>query len=285
MVVTVVGDAFVDIIVPAHGLKRGETHHRDILVSSGGTATVATEVARLGEDTEFVGKVGNDVFGSYFKENLRKNKVKDLAFWDNNHPTGLCISLVHEDGERSMVASRGANDYLTTSEIESCISEIEKARVIYFSGYSLLNIPDVVRYLMEKLCGSSELWFNPGAPNVIGNSLKGVIHDFVDVLILNMDEAKSLTGKDEMNEILSNLEEIVTLSVVTLGKEGCVVLEGGKSIHVSPDKVIEGIDTTGAGDAFSAGFIVGRLRGMNKAACAGLGHKAAISFLGRRTFI
>lgn len=282
MTVSVIGDAFVDISVPVDGVNRGETYHRNISMSLGGTANVAVEVSRLGEDAKFVGKVGNDVFGEYFKENLRNNGVKDLTFRDDNHPTGLCVSLVYKDGERSMVADRGANNYLTMTEVESCLGEIEMSEIIYFSGYSLKSTPDVILYLMKKCYGNSRLWLNPGAPNIIGSSLEGIIKDYVDTLILNLNEAKSLTKKEKIGDILSRLEEIVTLSVVTLGKEGCVIGDNGNVIQVPQNRVVEGIDTTGAGDAFSAGYIAGKLRGGDNIACAELGHKTAVIFLERK---
>jgi len=283
--VTVIGDAFIDTTLPIYGIQRGETYHRDVRVSFGGTAKVAIQIAALGEEAKFAGKVGNDVFGLHFKDNLGKNKVKDLTILDNSNPTGLCVSLVYEDGERSMVASRGANDYLTRSDVESYLDEIEMSKAVYFSGYSLLNTRDTILYMMKKLYGSIELWFNPGAPNIITGSFREVIRDFIDVLILNLDEAKSIAKESDINEILVDLKEIVALSVITLGEQGCIVSEGGESICVPAHNAVKGVDTTGAGDIFSAGFLTGRLKGMNAVASARLGHKTAIKYLEGRKLI
>ena len=245
---------------------------------------MAVEVSRLGEDVQFLGKVGKDVPGEHFKEHLRDNRVKDLTFRDDSHQTGLCLSLVYQDGERTMIADRGANNYLTQSEVENHLREIEGSKIVYFSGYSLINTPGVILYLMEKLRGKAEIWLNPGAPNISENSLlERVIKDYVDTLILNLDEAKSLTRKDKMDDILSHLERMIPLSVTTLGKEGCIVRENGNSVFVPPHRIIDEVDTTGAGDAFSAGYMVGKLRGYNSVACAESGHKTAVEFLERKT--
>ena len=285
MAITIIGDAFIDIALPIHGIQRGETHDRDMRVSFGGTANVAIQLSASGEEARFVGKVGNDGFGLQFKENLRRNKVKDLTSLDNDIPTGLCVSLVYEDGERSMVVSRGANDYLVRSDVESYLYEIKKSKAVYFSGYSLLNMRETTLYLMKKLYRDIELWFNPGAPNIITGSFREVIRDFIDVLILNLDEAKSITKVSDIEEILADLKEIVGLSVITLGEEGCIVTEGENSIHVPVDTILRGVDTTGAGDAFSAGFLMGRSTGVDAVAGARLGHEVAMDFLEGRASI
>jgi len=285
MGVTVLGDAFVDIIVPIHNVKRGETYHRNITVVCGGTANVAIQISKLGEQAKFIGKVGNDAFGKYFKEELVKSRVRDLTFIDNKHPTGLCLSLIHSDGDRSMIAARGANGYLTKEEIESRVKELLKSRIVYYSGYSLLSKVTLegILYAMKK-CHKydCQIWFNPGAPNLIMEDFRSLIHGFVDVLILNLEEAKSLTGKGEIDDILAELDKVVDIAVVTQGKEGCIVSRSGQHIRVKAEALDFVTDTTGAGDAFSAGIIVGRLRDMNFMDSARLGHKTAANLLRER---
>ena len=279
MAITVIGDALVDIIVPASDIERGDTHYRNISVSCGGTANVAIQVAGLGEDVKFMGRVGNDPLGLHFVDNLKQHRVSELVFSDNDSPTGLCVSLVYEDGERSMVASRGANDYWSKMEVDTCIDQIMESRFVYFSGYSLLNNLDVISYLMERCHEKTEVWFNPGAPNLDMDYFPEIIHDFVDGLILNLDEARSITNKDEIDEITGALGMMVALPVITLGKAGCVVVRDAEGIRVPVDCLVEDADTTGAGDAFSAGFMVGRLRGLDELQSAQLGHKVAAGFL------
>ena len=152
MSVTVIGDAFVDLIVPIQGIKRGETYHRKILVSCGGTANVAVQISKLGESAKFLGKVGNDILGKYFKQNLRDNGVKDLTVVDQRNPTGICVSLIYEDGERTMIADRGANDFLSKEDVLAYIDEIVDSKIVYFSGYSLLSevSSEAVLYLIKE---------------------------------------------------------------------------------------------------------------------------------------
>ena len=279
MAITVIGDALIDIVVPIHSVKPGETYHRNVSIACGGTANVAIQIAKLGEEAKFLGKVGNDALGTYFVENLEKNKVEALMLYDDKHPTGLCVSLVYEDGERSMVANRGANDNWTKDGVNAYLDRIVKSRFAYFSGYSLADNSDTILYLMEKCCGNGEVWFNPGASNIIRDSFIRIIHDFVDVLVLNLDEARSITKRSAIEGIIAELGKIVGLAAITLGEAGCIVSTGKEWIQVPQDNLIENVDTTGAGDAFSAGFMVGRLRGMDRVECARLGHKVAAGFL------
>ncbi len=279
MSITVIGDALVDVVVPVHAIKPGETYHRNISVTCGGTANVAVQIAKLGEKAKFLGKVGNDALGRYFVENLEKNKVEALMLDDDGQPTGLCVSMVYEDGERSMVTNRGASDNWTKDGASVYLDQIVKSRFVYFSGYSLMNNSDTILYLVGKCRGNCEVWFNPGAPNIINDSFAKIVHDFVDVLILNLDEARSITKKSEIKEIVAELGKMVSLSAITLGREGCVVSTGKDWIQVAQSNPIENADTTGAGDAFSAGFMVGRLRGIDMTGCARLGNEAAASFL------
>ena len=150
MSATIIGDILIDILVPVMGVKLGETHHRNISVVCGGTANTAIQLAKLGEEVKFIGRAGNDLPGAYFIDTLRKYGVSTLISLDNEHPTGLCVSLVQACGERSMVASRGANDYWGEKEIEKYLEYILKSRAVYFSGYSLLYNPEIILYLMEK---------------------------------------------------------------------------------------------------------------------------------------
>ena len=278
MSVTVIGDAFVDVIVPVQGIKSGETHHRKILMQCGGTANVAVEISKLGEKSKFVGKIGDDPFGKYFRQNLVTNGVKDLTVVDSANPTGLCISMSHDDGERAMVANRCANDYLEKEEIESYIDEIKSSKIVYFSGYSLLsrkNLESVLYAIAESRKQNCEIYFNPGAPNLIKESFDEIVHDYVDLLILNIEEAKNMTKNDKIEGILKSLNKMVNTSVITMGRDGCIV---SNDAHIETQK-LNVMDTTGAGDAFSAGFIVGRLRDMDVLECAKLGNETAAKIL------
>ena len=277
-----IGEAFIDLIVPAWSINRGETYHREIRVFVSGLANVAIEISKMGEEAKFIGKVGKDPFGMFLRQTLKQYGVKDLIFVDKILRTGLCISLVYEDGERTMIADRGANDNLSIEEIESRMDEIRNSRIAYFSGYSLQRgetRESVLKCIKDCREHGIEIYFNPGAPNLIKKGFREIIKNFVDVLILNEDEARKLTRREDIN--FEGLNELVDLAVVTRGKYGCTLIKNGNVVNVKT-KEIKVQNTTGAGDAFSVGFIVGRLRGMDDIECAKLGNQTAARFLEER---
>jgi sugar/nucleoside kinase (ribokinase family) len=248
----------------------------------GGLSNVAIEISRLGERVKFFGKVGDDPFGRYFKQALKENRVEDLTLVDPELPTGLCVCLVYENGERAMIASRGANDNITVEDVGQRIDELKSSRIAYFSGYSLLKeeTKRSILFCMEECRNAGvEIFFNPGAPNLIREDFSKVIKSYVDVLILNQDEATSLCKSGD----LRSLNDLVELAVVTRGEEGCVLVKGREVIEIRTGKM-NTKNTTGAGDAFAAGFIVGRLRRLDDTECAKLGNQVASRFLKRRNF-
>ena len=281
MSITILGDALVDLIVPLANIKRGETYHRTIIIFTGGASNIAIQVLRLGENAKFIGKVGTDPFGYFIKQNLRKENVDAFLFKDSKNPTGLCLSLACGDGERTMIAMRGANDYLTKKEILKCIDKIVGSKIVYFSGYSLLseeNSESIMHAVEEAWNNKCEIYFNPGAPNIIQSNFEEIIRDFVDILVLNFDEAKAISGKTKLDEILNELNEIAKVIIITLGDCGCIVSTENCYVQV-PTKRLDVKDSTGAGDAFISGFMVGRVRGLNLKDCAELGNRTALSFL------
>jgi sugar/nucleoside kinase (ribokinase family) len=273
----VVGDAFIDVLVPIHDIRPKGTYQRDVKISYGGTANVAVWISRFGENAKYFGKVGNDPVGHSFIENLKKEKVNDLISIDRKYGTGVCISLISEGGERTMITDRGANDFITIKDVDTYVGKILDSDIGYFSGYSLLSEPTSksIVYLMKKASKAIEIWFNPGAPNIITEQFNDLIRKYVDVLVLNLDEAKSLTGKNTIDDVIKELERLSDMTILTMGAKECIVSNNKDSIHIPSIKTSKVVDTTGAGDAFAAGFIAGRIRGLNLEECSRMGHEIA----------
>ena len=135
---------------------------------------------------------------------------------------------------------------------------------------------------MRKCRSNCGVWFNPGAPNIAGSSTNSLIHELVDVLILNLAEARSITQENEISEIAGKLEKMVELSVITLGSEGCIVSSKGEWVKVPATDIVSEVDTTGAGDTFAAGFIVGKLRNLSDLECAKMANEVAVNYLRKK---
>jgi sugar/nucleoside kinase (ribokinase family) len=281
MKATFIGDAFIDIAVPMQIGKPGDTSYRTLAMSCGGMANVAILASKSGIAARFIGKLGSDSFGFYIKDELKQAHVEDLSIMDKGSLTGICICLNHSDGERTLVAERHANDSLTREDLRNNLEDILDSKILYFSGYSFLS-EEVFQSILDitKAChGKCEIWFNPGAPNIIQHFFNNYISKYVDVLILNLDEAKAITGQQQIESIIEELKEIVNSGAVTLGGGGSIVFARNVCEQVEVRRMAKFRDTTGAGDAFAAGFMSGRLRRLSWKKSANIGNQAALAFL------
>lgn len=284
-IATIIGDAFVDLIVTVPDVVLGGTYHKKIVTRTGGVANVAVMIAKLGGRARFIGKVGNDPFGRYFVDSLNQEGVVVSTSIDKKESTGLCISLAYPGGERVLIADRRANDSLSKADLDEHIEDITTSKYAYFSGYSLLKpaTSSCIRYGMQCCHQKNTVVFNPGAPNLVSDEFKAVIQQYVDILILNWDEAVQITGASNKEKILFELSKMVELAVITTGEKGCMIVSSDGCERVSAVEKVVAKDTTGAGDAFSAGFLVGKMRGLNLVDCAKLANETARSLLIQRT--
>jgi len=281
--ICVIGDAFLDVVVPIKNLVVNGAVNSNIKISFGGIANVAVHLSRLRIETIFLGKVGRDAFGYAFKNDLRKEGIHGITKEDEINPTGICISLVDEKGKRSMITNRGANDYLTIEDFKDKIDCILSSDMLYFSGYSLISdrTKKSIEYLMRLANKKKiEVWFNVGALNIVSEEYLRIIEEYSNVLILNKEEAEAITHQKNIEEILESLSELTNLIVLTLADKGAIVFDGEEKIYTKAKKV-KVVDTTGAGDAFAAGFLYSYIGGSDYKKCSEWGHKIASEIIRR----
>ncbi|MFC1944518.1 carbohydrate kinase family protein [Chloroflexota bacterium] len=276
--ICVIGDAFFDVFVPVGELEQGGSFVRNILTCPGGTANIAVWARRLGIESCFIGKIGSDVFGLMFRKDLEKERVCDLTMRDTAHATGICVSLIDTNGERTMVTSRGANDCWTLHEMEHLLLSIHSSYIVFVTGYSMIceTNATVLEVVMNRIRAKGcEIWFNPGAENIIDDRVSDFIRKFVDFLILNEVEANKLAGGLFTNpDVLMNNYSCKGV-IITSGKNGSISATRDGIVMKHAATVPELVDTTGAGDAFAAGVAAGWLRGLQLDECLSLGHDTA----------
>ncbi len=258
-------------------MSPGGTYYSDIHLSCGGTANTAVWISRLGGKSQFFGKVGNDYFGNIFKSNLNTEKVVDLTAISKNHETGKCVCLVDDAGERTMIVYRGANDDITRMDVQHSLEKIKRSTKIYINCYCLLN-PDVfksVQYLLDQL-ENVEVWFNPGSSEIIELvDINYLVKTYGDALVLNIREAKKLSGCERISNVLNYLTKLVPLSFLTLANKGSIAVRNSEKIWVPACNTAKIVDSTGAGDAFSAGIIVGLEKSLDLREALVLANKVA----------
>jgi len=206
--------------------------------------------------------VGDDLFGKVFLDDLRRNRVTARVAVDATENAGAVFVLVFPNGERFFIDDRGANANLRYEDID--MNLVRKSEYLYFLGYSFQDdevIGSIARVLKE-VSQDTTVVFNPGAPNLareFRQPFTEAIREHVNILILSEAEATNLTQYDSEREILASLLSLADIVALTKGERGSIVARQDEVHAVKASRVVV-LDTTGAGDAYAAGFIYGLSR-------------------------
>lgn len=262
-----IGAALVDMVaqVERHPLDDDEVFVSNLkLMSGGAAANTAYACAKLGLNTAFIGKLGiDDEFGRIIIKDFEDVALDmSLIKYSAEYGTGSAYIVLSKDGDRRIYAHSGAANYLTKEDIIS--DEILRSKVVFLS--SLKNLDSFIEAADIARNNDVSVILNPGML-IIEQGLEKIKHllEKIDVFILSQREIKTLLSLEDVNfeDINGNVKisELFNLGIkaviITMGKKGATLINQRKSEKISPVKVKEIVDTTGAGDAFSAGFIYG----------------------------
>ncbi|MFF2073214.1 ribokinase [Kitasatospora sp. NPDC058162] len=251
--VLVVGSANVDLVI---GVERrpaaGETVlGSDLAVHPGGKgANQAVAAARLGARTALLARVGDDANGRLLLESQRNAGVDTEGVLVGGAPTGVALITVDPAGDNSIVVSPGANGRLTPEDVRAAGPLFHASRVVS----AQLEIPlESVVETVRQLPPGTRFVLNPSPPQ----ALPAEVLAACDPLIVNEHEARVILGGETVGddpaawvrELLASGPKSV---VVTLGSAGALVASAEEEVvRVAPVKV-DAVDTTGAGDSFTA---------------------------------
>lgn len=250
----VVGSCMTDLVSQAPRLpKAGETiHGHKFFIGFGGKgANQCIQAARLGAEIAMVCKVGKDFFGDNYIQNFKDSGVHtDFVRQTSDAATGAASIIVNDAGENAIVIVAGANMLLNTDDLQDMQSSLSQAKVLVCQ----LEISPQVS--LKALCMAREAGvktvFNP-APAI--PSLDAEFYRVSDVFCCNESEAELLTGcpVSSVGEAERAGQNLLARGcgavIVTLGPQGCVVLQAKGSKHI-PTETVTAVDTTGAGDSF-----------------------------------
>jgi sugar/nucleoside kinase (ribokinase family) len=286
--VLVVGDLMVDVIAKMSApLARDSDTPSTVTTHGGGSAAnVAAWLAALGVRTTFVGCVGEDALGRASLAAMADAGIDvSRLVVDDTRETGTCVVLVEPGGRRSMLPDPGANDALVPGDLVGSL--FRPGRHLHLSGYTLLRdgsrdagLVAVTRALEVGMTvsvdpSSAALLDAVGAPAFL-QWTQGVT-----LLLPNVDEALALTRTSTVTEAAAELATSYGEVVVTLGEHGALWQNGFITATAPAERNADAIDTTGAGDAFAAGFLASWLLHPEPETALASGNRLAAQAIGK----
>lgn len=247
--------------------SRMKTH----LATGGSAANSILGLACLGAGTGFIGKIGNDAFGNFFRENLQKNSIEDKLLM-SDLPSGVASTFISPDGERTFGTYLGAASTLKAEELT--LDMFKGYAYLFIEGY-LVQDHDMILHAIElaKEAGL-QVCLDLASYNIVAADLEFfslLINKYVDIVFANEEEAKAFTGKEDPKESLELISKKCSIAIVKVGAKGSYIRKGTEQIKVEAIPVERVVDTTGAGDYFAAGFLYGLTCGYSLEKCAKIG--------------
>jgi len=240
----------------------------------GSAANTAVGLARLGVRVGYIGKVADDGEGNLLLKSFIDDDVdvKGIVVSKVGR-SGAVIGFVDQRGNRALYLDPGVNDSLEYGEIN--LDYVRGIKVLHLTSFAGRNPFEAQKKLVERLPLEVKVTLDPGAIYARRglSDLRPIIRRCY-VLLPSEGEVRLLTGEDYIKGAKILLDEGVKIVAVKLGERGCYITDGEESHLIKPFKV-EVVDTTGAGDAFCAGFIYGLLRGKSLRECGILGNFVA----------
>ncbi len=300
-----IGNAIVDVVAPASeslvsrlAMRKGSMTLIDAAdaeriyaampagqESSGGSAANTCAVAAgLGARVAYLGRVAEDQLGTVFRHDITAAGVHfPTPPLVGGAPTARCLILVTPDGQRTMNTFLGACVAFGEAEVDA--ATVRAASVVYLEGY-LFDEPAAQAAFRRAAAlahaAGGEVALTLSDTFCVARhraAFRTLVRDDIDILFANEAELASLYEMDDLERALDMARAEVRLAAVTRGSDGSIVLRGAERVEIAaaPTRVV---DTTGAGDAYAAGFLAAYTGRRGLDACGRLGSLAAAEVIG-----
>ena len=285
-----IGNAIVDVIANAdddfltrEGLVKGSMRLIDAeeaerlyshmgpahQVSGGSAGNTAAGVAALGGRAGFIGQVAPDQLGEFYRHDLTATGVEFITpASDVGEPTARSMILVTPDGHRTMNTFLGAAQHLPSTALDE--AQIRDSAILYLEGY--LWDPETPRYAMVRAIevareARRKVAFTLSDTFCVDRHRDGfnelLNSGRIDILFANQAEVEALAGVAHLDSAVAAIAPKVEILVVTRSEDGALAVRNGGRADVPAEAIQQLIDTTGAGDLFAAGFLLGAARDMS----------------------
>ena len=312
--VTAMGNAIVDVLATTtdefitsqepHGMQRGgmtliDTARADELygllgpateMSGGSAGNTMAAFASFGGKGAYIGKVADDQLGQIFRHDMQSIGVYfDTPPLLEQEPTARCMILVTPDAQRTMNTYLGACVKITPDDVNEML--IADSEITYMEGY-LFDKPlakdafyTAANYVKKHDRKLSLTLSDSFCVNRYRDEFLDLIENHIDILFANEAEIMALFEVADVETAIEKIRAICPVTAITLGAKGSVVVSADETVQVKAVPPARLVDTTGAGDAYAAGFLFGMVSGESLARCGELGSIAAaeiISHMGPR---
>ncbi len=262
--VAFIGDINVDLLMA--GLRSPPVEDREVLCESfdivlGSSAVIAAcTYSHLGGRARFFGLAGNDYFGRFMLRGMKDCGIDTAGVrFTDRAKTGVTVSMAHRS-TRTQVTYPGAIPLLRAADIDR--EALWRCRHAHFTGVYLQDglrgdLADLLRQARERGLSTSldSQWDPAGTWQGLAEWLP-----LLDIFFCNQDEARSITGEEDARKACLVLRRRTARPLVKLGAEGALYCdEPSQRVVHAPTRRVEAVDTTGAGDAFDAGFLYAAL--------------------------
>jgi sugar/nucleoside kinase (ribokinase family) len=253
-------------------------------MSGGSVANTVAGFANLGGDAAYIGHVRADQLGDIFNHDMRSLGVDiRLEPASDGAPTARSHILITADGQRTMQTYLGSCTELGLGDVTEATFGKPKAILIEGYVYDIAEGPALAQRAMElaKANGSAVALSLSDSLCVERHrdAFLAAVRDGVDIVIADEDEVNALLGTSDFDGTLAALGDYHNLFAMTRSEEGSVIVRGDEKVVQAADRVEKVVDTTGAGDAWCAGFLYGWANDWPLDECARLGTHCATAVI------
>jgi sugar/nucleoside kinase (ribokinase family) len=295
--VTAIGNAIVDVLAKAedalleqHNLKKGAMSLIDAVdaerlyaimgpgreASGGSAANTAAGIAALGGRAAYIGKVADDQLGDVFTHDIRAIGVTyDTPPLKEGLSTARSLIFVTPDAQRTMQTFLGATTQLGPEDLN--MDYITSAKVLYLEGY-LWDQPRAKNAMREAAIKAHDAGVKVSLTlsdafcvDRYRDEFIELAEQHVDILFANESEILSLYQVQHFDDALQRVRKHCEIAALTRSEKGSVVVNGDEVHVIDAERGVTVVDTTGAGDAYAAGFLYAYTQGYDLATCGKLG--------------
>lgn len=247
---------------------------RKRMVAGGSASNTITTISQLGGTAAFIGKIGNDEVGKFYREDMIKNGVTPILLTSSTQMSGCSVVLITPDGERTFATYLGAAADMHADDIKK--EAFVGYDIFHIEGYLVQDkelIEKAMRLAKEAGCMVS---LDLASYNVVNENqrfLKDLISKYVDIVFANEDESFAYTHLNP-EESVAKLAQQCDIAVVKVGKRGSYVQQSNERYHIGAITT-SCTDSTGAGDLYAGGFLHALSDGFDIRRCGEIGTIAA----------